>query len=182
MPLRRSRNAPPAQYSIWLLPEATCESRLLETVARLSVLLGGPSFAPHVTVQGDIALSLEPLRVVAQRMAQQCAPLRWTFAQVECSPHFFRCLYLRFAPAAEFAGLQQAARRLTGTVQGLSPFPHLSLAYGDPHPDNTGLCDILAQEFTGQEIIFDQIAICRSSKSVPIPQWDCLARFPLTLN
>ena len=180
MPLRRSRNAPPAQYSVWLLPDTPSEARLLETVARLSVLLGGPSFVPHVTVQGDIALALEPLYTQVQRLAQQCASLSWTVSTVECSPHFFRCLYLRFAPTEQFAWLQQATRKCAGTTRGLSPFPHLSLAYGDSHPGNTSLCDILAEEFDGQQITFDQIAVCRSSKSVPIPQWECLARFPLS--
>jgi 2'-5' RNA ligase len=180
MPIRRSRNAPPAQYSIWLLPDPLSEPRLLETIARLSVLMGGPSFLPHVTVQGDIAQTLGPLRAQVQRMAQQCAPQCWTVGTVECSPHFFRSLYLRFARVPEFARLQQLSRRCTGTARGLSPFPHLSLAYGDPHPGNTGLCDILVEEFADQEIRFDRIAICRSSKSVPIPQWECLAQFPLT--
>ena len=62
MPLGRSRNAPPAQYSVWLLPDTQSEARLLETVARLSVLLGGPSFVPHLTVQGDIALPMERIQ------------------------------------------------------------------------------------------------------------------------
>jgi 2'-5' RNA ligase len=182
MPLRRSRNAPPAQYSVWLLPDTQSEARLLETVARLSVLLGGPGFVPHLTVQGDIALPMERIHALVERMARQCGPLCWTVGRVECSPHFFRSLYLRFPPMAEFAQLQQLARRQTATAQGLSPFPHLSLAYGDTHPGNTGLCDILAEEFNGQQITFDQIAVCRSSKSVPIPQWECLVRFPLTLT
>lgn len=179
MPVRRSRPLPASQYSLWLLPEASSEARLLETIARLSVLLASPSFAPHVTVQGDIAQPLEALRAPLQRMAARCEPLRWPVRRVETSPHFFRCLYLRFDAQPAFTRLQQSARRQTATARGLSPFPHLSLAYGEPHADNAGLAEVLAEEFMGQEIVFDQIAIYRSSQSVPIPEWECLARHPL---
>lgn len=179
MPKRRARPAPTAEYSVWLLPEAAIEPMLTETIARLSVLLGGPCFAPHLTVQGDIALPLENLRDPVQRWAESCPPLRWTGAQVECSALFFRSLYLRFDASATFNTLQAFAHSSTKTSRGLSPFPHLSLAYGESQAGNIGLCTVLADEFVGREIVFDQLAIVRASKTVPIPQWECLARFPL---
>jgi hypothetical protein len=179
MPKRHSRNTQQAQYSLWLLPSGAHESLLLETVARLSVLLGGPSFTPHLTVLGDIALTLEQLRGPARHMAERCPPLRWKVNRVECTAAFFRCLYLRFDKRPEFALLQQCALHCSGTRRGLPPYPHLSLAYGDPHPDNAGLCTLLAEEFAGQAIVFDRLAICRSSSNVPIAQWECLEQFPL---
>ena len=182
MPKRHARPALPAQYSVWLLPDAATEPVLMETIARLSVLLGSPGFAPHVTVQGDIALPLEHLREPVQRWADSCPPLRWPVAQVECGAQFFRCLYLRFPASAAFTTLQAFAHSSTGTSRGLSPFPHLSLAYGDPQADNAGLRSVLADEFGGREVVFDQLAIFRSSKSVPIPQWECLAQFPLAAS
>jgi len=179
MPRRATPPTPAGQYSIWLLPEPEHEARLVETVARLSVLMGGPGFAPHVTVQGDIALPLQQLRGHVQRMAADAAGMRWPVRQVECTAHFFRCLYLRFDSHPVFARLQRAARRCTGTPRGLSPFPHLSLAYGVAHPDNARMGDILGEEFLSWEIVFDRIAICRSSSTVPIPQWECLVHYPL---
>jgi hypothetical protein len=100
-------------------------------------------------------------------------------ARVEHSEHFFRCLYLRFAAEPAFDALQRAAQDLSGTAQGLSPFPHLSLAYGPPHPDKLQLCERLSAEFSGQEIRFDRLAICRSSSKLPIADWDCLAQYAL---
>ena len=179
MPKRHARHALPAQYAVWLRPDAEAEPLLMETIARLSVLLGGPGFEPHVTVQGDIALPLELLREPVQRWADSCPPLRWPVAEVQCGAQFFRCLYLRFNGSAAFTTLQAFAHSTTGTSRGLSPFPHLSLAYAATQADNIGLRTVLADEFAGREIVFDQLAIVRSSASVPIPQWECLARFPL---
>ena len=179
MPKRQVRPDLPAQYSVWLLPEPAIEQVLAETVTRLSVLLGGPGFAPHVTVQGDIALPLDLLRWSVQRWAESCPPLSWPVAHVECTAHFFRSLYLRFNESAAFTALQAFAHSSTETSRGLSPFPHLSLAYGDSQEDNHGLRKVLSDEFVGQEIVFDQLAIYRSSKSVPIAEWECLGRFPL---
>ena len=167
------------ETSIWLLPDERHEPALMETIARLSILLGGASFSPHVTIQGDIAVAREKLAHAVARLAARTPVQRWQVDRVECSPHFFRCLYLRFTVQAEFFDLRRAAQALTHTTLGLSPFPHLSLAYGDAHPDNAKLCDLLAGEFSAQEIVFDRLAIYRSSSHVPISAWECLAQYPL---
>ena len=179
MPKRQVRPDLPAQYAVWLLPEPAIEQVLVETVTRLSVLLGGPGFAPHVTVQGEIALPLELLTGAVQRWAESCPPLCWSVADVEGSAHFFRSLYLRFNASAAFTALQAFAHSSTETSRGLSPFPHMSLAYGDSQEDNLGLRKVLSDEFVGQAVVFDQLAIYRASKRVPVPEWECLARFPL---
>lgn len=171
-----------AEYSLWLLPAAEHEAPLLETIARLSTLLGGAGFLPHVTVQGDIALPRERLDAPLARLAARLPVQRWRVEKVETSAHFFRCLYLRFGEQPAFADMQRAARAVTRTSEGLSPFPHLSLAYSDAHPDNARLGDLLSEEFTDQEMVFDRLAVCRSSQHVPIPDWECLAEYSLSLN
>ena len=161
----------PAEYSIWLRPAAEDEAALVQTVDRLAALRGGPRFAPHVTVQGDLLQPLEGLRGLLAPLARKIPAQRWRVEAVETSPHFFRCLVLRFAPCAAFKGMQAAAQTFSQTAQGLSPFPHLSLAYGEPHPDNLRLSQELAAECVGREILLDRLSICLSSKNVPIPDW-----------
>ncbi len=173
------RTALPAQYSLWLLPAADDGARLLETMARLGTLLQGPSFAPHVTVQGDIALTKERIATAAGMVARRTPPQRWRVQGVEHTPHFFRCLYLRFGAEPVFDRLQAKAKACTRTPRGLSPYPHLSLAYGEPHPGNAELARTLAQEFGGADILFDRLALYRSSKHVPLPDWESLYTFPL---
>ena len=170
------------ETSVWLLPDANHEPVLLETIARLSALLGGAGFAPHVTLQGDIALPWDRLAAPLARLATRMAVQRWQVDRVECGAHFFRCLYLRFGVQSAFDELQGAVRAVTGTAKGLSPFPHLSLAYGDAHPDNPRLCDLLAGEFVAREIVFDRLAVCRSASTLPISEWECLAEYPLCLQ
>ncbi len=180
MPKHRVPAAPAGQYSVWLLPDHEQEAGLVDTITRLSILLGGASFAPHVTVQGGIALPPERLHEPVQHLATRLAALRWQVRQAECSAHFFRCLYLRLDDRPEFASMQRAMRGITGTRVGLSPFPHLSLAYGEPHPDNIGMRRLLSEEFDSRHIVFDRLAIIRSSGTIPIREWECLTEFPLT--
>jgi hypothetical protein len=167
-------------YSLWLLPDAASTARLRDSIALLSNHLDRPQFEPHVTIQGDITTELEPLSRLMERLAACQAPLRWRVDSVACSEHFFRCLFLRLALTPAFGLMQQATQAITCTEAGLSPFPHLSLAYGEPHPHIAGLLDRLAAQYQGQALVFDQLALCHSSKNVPIDQWAILERHPLS--
>lgn len=169
----------PAEYSIWLRPAIADEAALQQTIDQLADLRGGERFAPHVTVQGDLVQPLGELCRMLAPLARKIPAQRWRVEGVESSPHFFRCVVLRFAPCAAFKGLQAAAQAWSQTAQGLSPFPHLSLAYGEPHPDNTRLSQELAAELVGREIVLDRISICLSSKNVAIPDWAYQADYPL---
>lgn len=167
-------------YSIWLLPTAAHTARLNDSIALWSDHLGGPVFTPHVTVQGDISTEQEPLSRLLERLAACQAALRWRVDGVQSSEHFFRCLYLRLTLTPAFGLMQQATQAITRTEAGLSPFPHLSLAYGEPQPQIAGLLGPLAEQFEGQELVFDQLALCRSSKNVPIDQWCILQTYLLS--
>lgn len=169
----------PAQYSVWLLPSAEHEDRLIEAVARLSALLAGPAFMPHVTIQGDLALPKERLATAVGMLARRTPVQRWRVDGVQTTPHFFRCLYLRFATDPAFAAMQAAAQHCSRTRSGLSPYPHLSLAYGEPQAATAGLARTLQEEFGGQDIVFDRLAIYRSSKHVPIAEWAAVSHHPL---
>jgi 2'-5' RNA ligase len=168
-----------AEYSIWLLPAAVQETTLADTVRRLSGELGGAVFAPHLTIQGDLTLPLEQLRGFTAELAGRFETQRWPVTAVESSAHFFRCLYLRFASTPGFESLQGALQALSKSTDGLSPFPHLSLAYGNAGPAHIQARADLAGEFTTQEIVFDRLSICRSSKNIAIADWQNLSLFPL---
>lgn len=168
-----------SQYSIWLLPSAEQDARLLASMAQIAERLGGEAFAPHVTIQGDLDLPLEKLSLELERMAGLVAPQRWPVQCVEVSEHFFRSLYLRFEIAPAFAELQAAAQELSGTRDGLSPYPHLSLSYGAAHPDKAALRQDLTDLYQGREIAFDRLAITNSSQAAAIADWRCLASSPL---
>lgn len=169
----------PAQYSIWLLPRADHEAALAATIGRLSAELAGPLFAPHVTIQGDVALTPEQLSPALALLAARIPVQHWPVARVDGTAHFFRCLFLRFGAQPAFDEMQAASQALTGTAEGLSLFPHLSLTYGDAHAAYAMQRQQLTQEYGGRDIVFDRLAICRSSSHVPIADWTRLAQLPL---
>lgn len=169
----------PAQYSVWMRPAPADEAALVHAIARVSAQYGGPLFAPHVTVQGDLALPLENLHSLVKAMADISLVQRWRVQAVECSPHFFRRAMLRFAPTDAFTALQAATHAASQTDVGLSPFAHLSLAYGEDCADGRDVHQALAQEFLGREIALDRLSICHSAKTVPIANWRYLADYPL---
>ena len=168
------------EYSIWLRASEAQEALLAGTMVRLSAQLGGIAFAPHVTIQGDIGAPLEDLKSTLQTVAATVAVQNWRVQAVEHTAHFFRYLYLRFADEPVFGALQTAVQRFTQTAHGLSPFPHLSLAYGQAQPDTEPARATLASEFTAQVLVFDRLAIARSARDVPISEWSCIAQYPLT--
>lgn len=168
-----------AEYSLWLLPCADQLAELTALVTQLAPEFGAPAFVPHVTIQGDLAISLDTLAAHTQMLAAASSALCWPVHSVASSAHFFRCLYLSFPRTQAFDALQRAALACTGTASGLSPFPHLSLAYGQLQAQQQALLDALNTRFAGQAMRFDRIAICRSSKEVPIDEWEVLLDYPL---
>ena len=168
-----------AQWSFWLLPSAAQLEQLSGVVQRLAPVFGQTAFVPHVTIQGDIDMPAQALCAVAQGLAASQAVCRWPVHAVEHSTHFFRCLYLRLQADAGFARLQAAAQATTGVAEGLSPFAHVSLAYGEASPQGLAALPELQHEFVGQTLVLDQLAVYHSSKQVPIADWACVARYPL---
>jgi hypothetical protein len=170
-----------AEYSIWLLPRAPEERALAALVASLAPCFCGMVFGPHVTVQGDLARAPEALLRDTQALAAQSAALDARVSGLERSPHFFRCLVLRLEAGAAFDALQMRAAHCNGRREGLSPFAHLSLAYGDASaqalPD-AALAEI-EREWLGQRLVLDRLAVVRSSKTVAIDEWRVLATFEL---
>ncbi len=168
-----------AEYSIWLVPAAAQAAQLQGVVLELAGVLHSPVFTPHLTIQGDIDAPKEDLVRAVSGLAARTVVQRWPVAQIECTQHVFRCLYLRFANHAVFVQLQHASHALTSARDGLSPFPHISLAYAEPHPVLEELAQQRRAAFVGREIVFDRLALWRSSSQVAIPDWACIAQFSL---
>ncbi|APW36431.1 hypothetical protein RD110_03805 [Rhodoferax koreense] len=167
------------QYSIWLMPAAPDAAELQALVDELAPQFGQPAFVPHVTIQGDLDLPLDVLVGHVRGLAAAWPVQTWPVGEVERSDFFFRCLYLRFAVHAAFDGLQRQAQASTGTAEGLSPYPHLSLAYGQVQPGQGALVEALRARFRGRRLVFDHLSVCLSSKHTPIADWACVFDAPL---
>jgi len=85
-------------------------------------------------------------------------------------------------PRADFDRLRSSAAALTGTTDGLAPFPHLSLAYGEPADpaDKPALLQRHARLADARPALrFDRLVIARSAKSLPVAEWTLLESFAL---
>lgn len=172
---------PGAEHSIWLLPEAAQLAALTTLVGALAPGFCGAAFMPHVTVQGDLARPLDALQRDVAALAAQTPALTVPVTALEHGPHFFRCLLLRLDAGAAFDALQQRSAALNATRAGLSPYAHLSIAYGDATTAALGRVPraTIERDWVGHLLRLDQLAVVRSSQSVPIADWRVLARFAL---
>lgn len=164
-------------YSFWLLPQAEPDAWFGQCVARLAPRFGCPVFRPHMTVQGDLALPAHLLQAALAELAGVVRPLVFEVNGVHRSAEYFRSLYLAFETLPAFDRLQQLAAEQSGTAQGLSPFPHVSLAYGesaDPQTKEAVMHEIGPSAGFSGKVGFDRLALVHSAKWVPIEQWRVL--------
>ena len=166
-------------YSLWLRPESSWGVELEATMNELSPYFKVPKFLPHTTVQGDLALPLEGIRAGILSGLKGMKALGLEIAAAEESEEFFRSLYLRFSPSRDFDQFQELSAASLGTRNGLSPFPHLSLSYGNlPSRERKRyLADRLSDRFSGRRMVFSSLALTLSASSLPIGLWEVIEEF-----
>jgi len=168
------------RHALWLLPSCAHEPLLVEHIARLSIWMQSTRFDPHVTILSGIDADPQSLAQITATLATRSPVMPLTVARVAPGAQYFQCIYLALQANATFDALQSAALAACGMADADAPaHPHLSLAYGEPHPDNAKLCPVLAEQFTGHSIVFDRIALVRSSKDLAVADWTILAEFAL---
>lgn len=167
-------------YSFWLVPEEPVERELSTLVRALAPVFGMPAFAPHATVQGDLDLAADDAETLARELVAGGAPLAWRSWGIQWTEHPFRTFFVAFDRADRFNALRERSAKLTGSREGLSPFPHLSLAYGTlPVREKIARSRPLAPAFEGRTIKFDRLVVALSGKEVPIEEWRAVATIPL---
>jgi hypothetical protein len=178
----RAEEAPLApDYSFWLLPSLGQAPSLAAEIAAIAPYFGTSAFPPHMTIQGDLSLSLETLASFLPQIAGGLGPLFLRVEAVRTSSERFRSLYLGFEESDSFLMLQERSRKLCGTAAGLSPFPHLSIAYGEPGPgrDKSEEAARLSSSYLGTRILFSRLVLAASSSSLPIGSWRVVSELEL---
>jgi hypothetical protein len=166
-------------YSLWLLAEPAAQDRLVDLVEALAPRFGTRAFAPHVTVQGDLRRRLKDVTAAAAALAASLPVQRVAVRGIEQSTHYYRAFYLAFDGFDSFAPLIRRSAEAFGSDDGLSPFPHLSLAYGTLGADAKAA---IARELAAgvpATLTFDRLAVSLSGKSVGIASWRVLQTFAL---
>jgi Cyclic phosphodiesterase-like protein len=168
-----------AAYSLWLVAERETQDRLTDLVAVLAPRFATRAFTPHVTIQGNLRRRLKDVRGVAAALAEGTAVQQAPVRGIERSTHYYRAFYLAFERLDAFAPLARGSAQAFATDEGLSPFPHLSLAYGALDDDAR---DALAREVAAEipaSIVFDRLAVALSGSSVGIASWRVIETFAL---
>jgi 2'-5' RNA ligase len=166
-------------YSLWLLAEPVAQERLVDLVDELAPRFGTRSFTPHVTVQGSLCRRLKDVTAAAAALAASLPAQRVAVRGIEQSTHYFRAFYLAFDGFDAFAPLIRRSAAAFGSDEGLSPFPHLSLAYGTLGADAKAA---IAREVAADvpaTLAFDRLAVSLSGNSVGIASWRVLQTFAL---
>jgi hypothetical protein len=167
------------EHSIWLLAREDQQAALRQHVRELAPRHEGHLFEPHVTLQGDLPLGFDAACALVDRLAAATPVLHWPLRAVEGTEHYFRSLYLRLEAGEAFETLRRACAAANGSEDGLSPYAHLSLAYGPTRGDARSLRASLFERFGAEPLVLDRIALARSGKAVPIEQWALVHVQPL---
>jgi 2'-5' RNA ligase len=155
------------------------QDRLVDLVDTLAPRFRTRTFIPHVTVQGDLDRRLKDVTALAATLAASLPVQRVAVRGIEQSTHYYRAFYLAFDGFDAFAPLVRRSAQASGTDAGLSPFPHLSLAYGTLGADAKAA---LAREVAASvpaTLTFDRLAVSLSGQSVGIASWRVLQTFAL---
>ena len=166
--------------SLWLLARDDQQQRLARLVRELAPQHDGHVFEPHLTIQGDLVLDEPDARALLQELARSTPVQHWTVRAVEGTEHYFRSLYLRLDAGPAFDAMRRRSAERSGTNEGLSPYAHVSLAYGPTRGDASALRERLGREQAGQTIAFDRLVLARSGQAVAIADWCVLASEPLS--
>jgi len=169
-------------YSLWLLPhEQTTKTCLTEVVTGLAARHDGPVFEPHMTMLGDVDLTLDMLSEKMKEVAQNTSILELKTSSVEYSTSYYQCVFVRVRPTPRLMQLFDDMKQNLGLTKPSVFMPHISLYYGNlPYRERHEIATSLkleTQEFTSQSIV-----ITPSGADVTPDKWDHLKEFSFREN
>jgi 2'-5' RNA ligase len=116
-------------YSVWLLPTKEDELYLRRIVENLRQRYGGPAFPPHITVLGDIDVSLDVIEETVKNSTKGLAPFSVKKLGLEFSDYVFKSAYLSLEPSHQLKEINRRLARNLDRDNDYSFKPHVSLLY-----------------------------------------------------
>jgi 2'-5' RNA ligase len=164
-------------YSIWLEFDDTSNSALQDEVMAISNEFGGPRFAPHLTMIGDLDLPVKAVEMMAEQIARSWHPEKLLVEDVGASTKYFMALYLEIRIPDSMVTLRNSLFLAADATKVSQDEPHVSLAYGDyPYGALSQVRSRLKQKFVGTSLGVRYINVVRSSKCIPIADWKTVSR------
>lgn len=117
-------------YFLWLEPTGRAHELLATTIAHLSQEHGGPLFAPHVTLLGDITGEEGKLLQMTKKLAHALFPFDLTLTVPAFQDQYFQCVFMRVEETSTLLRAHTFARKVFHKEDAPPYMPHLSLLYG----------------------------------------------------
>ncbi|MFZ1218823.1 MAG: hypothetical protein WAO00_05980 [Chthoniobacterales bacterium] len=112
----------------WLCPAEPARSHFATLVRDLAARFDAPVFEPHVTIYVTGAEREKPGEILRNLFPKR-QPYRLSVLGLDYSDKFTQTLFVRFAPLADLARLNEDLRRASAAPGDYELNPHLSLLY-----------------------------------------------------
>lgn len=167
-------------HSIWLCPTAKTADTLRQMIEQIAHAQNAPAFAPHLTFLGDLTGPIATTIDACRSGFSGVGPFRAKVGRLSRSEAYFMAFYMNVILPETVADLRQSMGEVLTNATPPKFTPHVSLAYGElpAHFDDTA-GQTLARTLCDDAIAFDQVAIVRSAKSIPIDHWTIAAKIDL---
>lgn len=165
------------RYAFWLQAAGAAQQYWATLIEGLSVRLGTPAFAPHVTLLAGLRGAEAPLRVTLRALALELEPFAAQLTQIKRLDEYYRCVFVEIESSRLLQHGHDAAQRRCAVAAAAPFYPHLSLVYGDLSPTaKQSLIEELGPRID-QPLRLTHLAL------IEVPDgpatWRCLERVPL---
>lgn len=173
----------PTPMAFWLLPAEPARSKLNALIQQFSVRFAAPAFEPHLTVHGDLSLSLQMAEQHFVALAQSTPALFLPVLQPETTAEYFKTFFLALGVHPALTQLATAIRTRLAPDSQYRLQPHLSLLYASLTPEKrVALLETFRTDLT--HISFDTLALatpgCAEEGWGNVSNWQTPLRQPLT--
>lgn len=118
-------------YSLWLMPNGHASRVLSGLIRKMSAKFATPSFEPHITLLGEVAMPEAEVMQRTQQLAKKQKPLTIILQSgVQIGDSYFNALYMKVKVTQSLMELHLRAKEIFEIELPLYT-PHLSLLYGD---------------------------------------------------
>ena len=164
--------------SLWLVPEGPEAQATTALIGELSARFGTPSFLPHVTLLGGLAVDAATAVERARALASTLRDFSVRFEGLEHSADYFRALIVRVAPDLPVLDARRRAQ-MAFPSEPVGPFvPHLSLLYGSLPVETRRHLAAEVRESAPEAMVLSRLDVVATEGLTS--EWRLLARLPLS--
>jgi hypothetical protein len=165
------------EFALWLSLRGSVGDPWRSAIEDLARDLGGPVFAPHITLWGGFRLSLAEAQRDVEVLTRNLPPIPLHGSGVGMMEDFYRSLFVPLAITPELWRAHRAAGELLAPGVSVEYLPHLSLFYGSQPPARKVEALSRLGSLPALEALADAVSLV--SLDGPPESWKTYAMLPL---